>query len=52
MSANGSRSSLSHRLRDGLDKHALVVATSFIHRKAGETALLDVLSLDSCNTCQ
>ena len=49
MGENESRSSLSHRLCDGLDKHALVVTTSFIHGEAGETSLFDILSLDSCD---
>jgi hypothetical protein len=47
---NGSRSSRSsNRLVDGLDKDAVVIATSFIHGEAGETSLLDILSLGSCN---
>lgn len=50
---NASYSSLSHRLSDGVDKHAVGIATSLIHGKAAETGLLDILSLDTCKiTCQ
>lgn len=46
---NGSRSSSCHRLVDGLDKYAVVIATNFVHGEAAETNLLDILSLGSCN---
>lgn len=41
------RSSLSHRLGDGLDKHAVVITARLIHGEAAETILFDVLSLGS-----
>lgn len=47
MIMNGSCYPSSHRLGDSLDEHAIGITTSLIHGEAGETGLLDILSLGS-----